>query len=111
MRTEVNPEKDGASLYSRLFSVKTPEEVRDEFKGVIGIDASKTTVTCHGGEIVIVVNEQDKIVEAYDQSQVDVEINDAVLLEANLRVDSITLEQQIRHTFSDFVYESKSLEN
>ena len=70
---EVNPAKNGASKFSRVFQIQTRQEVLDDLagNGLTG-EVNNCTLTYRDGSSVITVNPQGQIIEAHTGFFVDV---------------------------------------
>jgi len=102
MGSEVNPEKGGASRYSRVFQIQTRRDVLDNLaeNGLTG-EVNNCTLTYRDGFVKITVNEQGRIIRASTGFFVDVEGKKMKIAFFN---PDITAYQQSNWEYTNFVY-------
>lgn len=99
---ETNPAPDGSSVYSRLFTVITRQELLASLEGVLEADPDKATMVYHSGRVELTVNQKGEIIAASASCQIDVEARDVKA--GPIKVDTLSVKQSCAHVYSDFTY-------
>lgn len=99
---ENNPERKGASKYSRVFQIQTRQDVLDELAGggLTG-DAKDCIMTYRDGKAVVTINEKGQIIKASTGFYVDV---DAKNMKISFLNPDIVAYQQSNWEYTNFVY-------
>jgi len=99
---EVNPERRGASKYSRVFQIQTRQDVLDNLagNGLTG-DVNNCTLTYRDGKAVVTINEKGQIIKASTGFYVDA---DAKKMKIAIFNPDIVAYQQSNWEYSNFVY-------
>ena len=99
---EVNPEKKGASKYSRLFQMQTRQELLESLaEDGLSAEVSNTTLTYHDGKAVVTINEKGQIIKASTGFFVDADAKKAKL---SIFTFDVLAYQQSSWEYTGFTY-------
>ena len=99
---ETNPERKGASKYSRVFQIQTRQDVLNDLaKDGLTAEVSNAKLTYNKGKAVVTINEKGQVIEAHTEFFVDAEAKKAKL---SMFTFDLTAYQQSNWDYTGFQY-------